>query len=1198
MRIALLFLFVSSAFAQTAVYPSAIAGDSQLRVATNLVQSTLTAPISATDTSLTVLAGTGFVPNGLITVDSEVMAVCAVSGTSITVGKSTCPNVDGRAFDGSSATAHAGGAKVGVFVNAWYHNSLSQEVKAIETALGTNLSNVLSFESQSAHQVLIGPVTGVPTTPSFRVLDPADIPGTLTSSTSGSAASFSGALAGDVTGTQGATVVSRIGGLTPGPCATLDCSNASNLSSGTVPAGRLPLPTASTVGGIQSKTCSAGNFVSVIGTDGTVVCSVPSGSGNVIGPGTVTNGFLPQWGNSSNTLTTGLPVSASAGANTVPIANSSGQLVAGWMPAYSGDASSTIGNTVLTLAAVLSGSGACGDATHVCALTTNAKGLVVAQTATAITAVAGGSTTQLQVNTSGVLAGLADFTFGTPHTLNLGSSGILDAHLGSVLLPGSLSTGLVTVTTSTGVISSVAAPSGAVVGTSDTQTLTGKSIAGSEINSGLVTATVGGTGADLHASTGLVRAGNPFTASELSVDATTSGSNAVTVLQVHGVTYPATPPLDAVPVVTATNTATYTGITNCGDSSHALGYSTTTHLFSCQAITAAAGAVSLDSLLSAGGANTLANGDNPQVWNWALTTLNQVGFTIGETTAAASPGENLLWVQTKAGSLAPPITITAGGATNGVQMSTTGVLEKIGSGSISADHYNASLLVRVVDGGTGQAFLTDHGVLLGQGTAAVSATSAGANDVVLQGRGASNDPDWVALTNCGDATHALSYSTSTHMFGCQAVTSSATAGGSPSTLQYNDSLALGGVADFTYDGTHTIASGASGILDLHAGAFKLPGSLSTGLVTVTTSTGVISSVAAPSGAVVGTSDTQTLTNKSISASQVNSGLLPIAIGGTGQSTATAAYNALSPVTTLGDLIYGDGSNSNARLAGNTTATQKYLCQTGTGSVSAAPAWCTLSGAGVTTVTNDTNVTGSIVGNNLTLGWTGTLAAGRLNSGVVQAVTNDTNLTGSITSQNLTLAWSGQLSIARGGTGQATASAAFSALWPGTTLGDIVYGGAAGVGARLAGNTTTTRKFLTQTGDSVNSAAPAWNILASADIPNNAANTTGLAGTATALASSPTLCPSGQVPQGVDTHGSVVNCTVSGSGVAFGSLGDFYSISGGVTATFTPGWTFSGTQMLVFLDGLKQRPGTDYSVVTNTVVFASIPPAGALIEVIQ
>jgi hypothetical protein len=42
--------------------------------------------------------------------------------------------------------------------------------------------------------------------------------------------------------------------------------------------------------------------------------------------------------------------------------------------------------------------------------------------------------------------------------------------------------------------------------------------------------------------------------------------------------------------------------------------------------------------------------------------------------------------------------------------------------------------------------------------------------------------------------------------------------------------------------------------------------------------------------------------------------LPVANGGTGQTTASAAFNALSPVTTTGDLIIGNGTNSATRLA--------------------------------------------------------------------------------------------------------------------------------------------------------------------------------------------------------------------------------------------------------------------------------------------
>ena len=68
------------------------------------------------------------------------------------------------------------------------------------------------------------------------------------------------------------------------------------------------------------------------------------------------------------------------------------------------------------------------------------------------------------------------------------------------------------------------------------------------------------------------------------------------------------------------------------------------------------------------------------------------------------------------------------------------------------------------------------------------------------------------------------------------------------------------------------------------------------------------------------------------------------------------------------------------------------------------------------VTDDTNITGSISAQNLTLGWTGTLAASRLNSNVVQGVVNDTNVTGSIAAQSLTFGWSGVLAVTRGGIG--------------------------------------------------------------------------------------------------------------------------------------------------------------------------------------
>lgn len=119
---------------------------------------------------------------------------------------------------------------------------------------------------------------------------------------------------------------------------------------------------------------------------------------------------------------------------------------------------------------------------------------------------------------------------------------------------------------------------------------------------------------------------------------------------------------------------------------------------------------------------------------------------------------------------------------------------------------------------------------------------------------------------------------------------------------------------------------------------------------------------------------------------------------------------LNPMTTLGDMLYENAVPASARLPGNTTATKKFLTQTGNGTISASPGWNTV-----------------------------------LN----------TDINGTIT-------------IAQGGTGQITKSAAFDALSPMTTGGDLIYGGASGTGTRLANGTA--GQFLKSAGGT---SAPVW-----------------------------------------------------------------------------------------------------------------------------
>ena len=138
-------LFAASAFAQSAVFPGAVVTDSQLSVATNNVQTLLAANVTATATTFNVVTATGFAVNQIATIDQENVWICGVVGLTISVGRSSCPNVDGRGFDGSASVAHSsagancntGTAKgcVSEFVVAWQHNAQSKEIEAIEAAI-------------------------------------------------------------------------------------------------------------------------------------------------------------------------------------------------------------------------------------------------------------------------------------------------------------------------------------------------------------------------------------------------------------------------------------------------------------------------------------------------------------------------------------------------------------------------------------------------------------------------------------------------------------------------------------------------------------------------------------------------------------------------------------------------------------------------------------------------------------------------------------------------------------------------------------------------------------------------------------------------------------------------------------------------------------------------------------------------------
>lgn len=91
-------------------------------------------------------------------------------------------------------------------------------------------------------------------------------------------------------------------------------------------------------------------------------------------------------------------------------------------------------------------------------------------------------------------------------------------------------------------------------------------------------------------------------------------------------------------------------------------------------------------------------------------------------------------------------------------------------------------------------------------------------------------------------------------------------------------------------------------------------------------------------------DIPTLNQNTTGTASNVTGTVAIANGGTGQTTASAAFNALSPVTTTGDLIIGNGTNSATRLP--IGANTYVLTSNGT-----TASWAAPSGGGSGTVTS-------------------------------------------------------------------------------------------------------------------------------------------------------------------------------------------------------------------------------------------------------
>ena len=153
-------------------------------------------------------------------------------------------------------------------------------------------------------------------------------------------------------------------------------------------------------------------------------------------------------------------------------------------------------------------------------------------------------------------------------------------------------------------------------------------------------------------------------------------------------------------------------------------------------------------------------------------------------------------------------------------------------------------------------------------------------------------------------------------------------------------------------GTVAIANGGTGATTAGAALTSLGAYAASNPSGYTSNTGTVTSVAASVPAFLSVTGSPITTSGTLAIAYSGTAL-PVANGGTGQTTASAAFNALSPITTAGDLILGSGVNTAGRLGIGLNG--YVLTSNGT-----TASWAAATG-GVTQIVAGTNVTISPAG---------------------------------------------------------------------------------------------------------------------------------------------------------------------------------------------------------------------------------------------
>ena len=442
-----------------------------------------------------------------------------------------------------------------------------------------------------------------------------NLTGNVTGNTSGSAGSFTGTLAGQVTGTQGSTVVVAVNGTTVPTNSTTD-SILQTLGTAAVAAwnqfpscsgGGYHLTynttthaigcdnTGGTAGSVSFSGVSSGTNSNALLVSGTLA---PTGGGsisanqiNATALSSLATGLL------CNTTTTGIPYacaasdvtsalgytplkpsnnlsdvsSVSAARTSLSVPSTTGSGASGtWGISITGSSTSFTGNltgdvTSVGLATTLPNIVTGATNTK---LTYNAKGQITAGAQAQFSDI-GGTASNSQLTNSGALSVIAGTGLSGGGSVALGSSVTLSA---AVATSGSIGIGNVAGTSNQ--ITCTYAGGTCTLAIANPFTFPGRAIhavsttssAGANFPSGVApTSPVAG---DLWNNSGTFYLYTGSATQSLVTSGTSAGGDvsgtfgSLSVIDVHGVSYPATPSTNTVPVVTGSNTVTYEAVPN------------------------------------------------------------------------------------------------------------------------------------------------------------------------------------------------------------------------------------------------------------------------------------------------------------------------------------------------------------------------------------------------------------------------------------------------------------------------------------------------------------------------------------------------------------------------------------------------------------------------------------------------------------